>query len=306
MIVVTGAGGFIGSYLVEKLIELGEEQILPLDIDQGDCPIPITYCDIRSPETFPLTKHVDVVIHCAALLMIDGHAPYKYFEVNTIGTYNILEFARRTGARLIYTMTHSDVNMSDELYIREETPQKYGGSPEVITFVSSKIAAMNMIQAYNAMGYVHSIILRLANIRGYGSQDTKYGCVFHQFIEKTKQGISIELWGKLKTKRDLIYIKDVIRAIIAAINPNVPAGLYNIGSGRGLTIKDEAEAIVQVFSPPGMPFAAFIYRPDIPEVRKRSCIFDINKAISFLGWRPKYDYLEGLMDMKRIMEEDEK
>lgn len=287
-VMVTGADGFVGRYLVKELIKqrydvraLGRRE-----------------WDIRYPAR-NLFYDVDIVVHCAALLMINGHLAEEYFLTNVLGTYNVLELCRKAGAKMIYLMTHSDVNASDCTYISEDTEQWYVGSPEVIAFITSKVAAMKMVEAYNDSGYLEGVILRLANIRGVGSQDTKYNCVFHQFIEKAKKGEPIELWGALKTVRDLIYIKDIVDAIISSFN--APPGLYNIGSGKGLTIEQEARAIAQVFNPPGKQ-SQFIYRPDIEEVRKRSCIFEIDKAYREFGWYPKYDYVQGLFDMKTIME----
>ena len=287
-VIVTGANGFVGKYLVKELNCRGYS-VLALGRKEWD---------IRHPAC-NLSYDVDIVVHCAALLMIDGHPVEEYFFTNALGTYNVLEFCRKAKAKLIYLMTHSDVNNSDYVYINESTEQKYIGSPESIAFITSKIAAMKMIEAYTTSKFVDGIILRLANIRGVGSQDTKYNCVFHQFIEKSKRGEPIELWGELKTIRDLIYVKDVVDAIIASFD--APAGLYNIGSGVGLTIEQEARAIAQVFNPPDKQ-TKFIYRSDIEEVRKKSCVFEIDKARREFGWYPKYNYVQGLSDMKAIME----
>jgi UDP-glucose 4-epimerase len=148
---------------------------------------------------------------------------------------------------------------------------------------------------------IQGTVFRLANIRGYGSRDTYYNCVFHQFIQKALKSEPIEIWGEHKTVRDMIYVKDVVAVISIALRSNKAHGLYNIGSGKGLTIEDEAKAIIKVFSPPDKP-SGLIYRPDIEEVRKISCIFDISKAKRDLGWEPKYSYEEALADYKKEME----
>lgn len=293
MIVVTGAQGFIGQYVVNELKREGKEV-------WGD------FFDIRNTEGYRFLpdKDIEAVVHCAALLMIDDHSPLMYFLTNTIGTYNILEYCRKVGARLIYTMTHSDVNAAGELYITEQTPRcfttsSYGQNGNSIPFITSKIAASEMIEAYNRSGLIEGVILRLSNIRGVGSKDTRYNSVFHQFIQKAKLGETIELWGERKTIRDLIYVKDVARAIRMAIDGAEP-GLYNIGLGQGLTIEDEAKAIIDVFSSEYSRSMIF-YRPEIEEVRKHSYIFAIDKARRDFRWEPLYSYKQGLEDMKQIM-----
>lgn len=293
MIVVTGAQGFIGQYVVNELKREGKEVWSDL-------------FDIRNTEGYRFLpdKDIEAVVHCAALLMIDDHSPTMYFLTNTIGTYNILEYCRRVGAKLIYTMTHSDVNAAGELYITEQTPRcfttsSYGQNGNSIPFITSKIAASEMIEAYNRSGLIEGVILRLSNIRGVGSKDTRYNSVFHQFIQKAKLGETIELWGERKTIRDLIYVKDVARAIRMAIDGAQP-GLYNIGLGQGLTIEDEAKAIIDVFSSEYSRSMIF-YRPEIEEVRKHSYIFAIDKARRDFRWEPLYSYKQGLEDMKQIM-----
>ena len=142
--------------------------------------------------------------------------------------------------------------------------------------------------------------MRFPGIRGYGSRDTHYNCVFHQFIQKAIRSEPIEIWGEHKTVRDLVYIKDVVAAIIGALKSKNAKGLYNIGSGKGMTIEEEAKAIIKAFSPPDNP-SEIIYRPDIEEVRKRSYIFDISKAKRDFGYSPKYSYEEALIDYKKEM-----
>ena len=280
-ILVTGAKGFVGKYLVEEL-KKREYEVVGIGREEWDV-------RQRAPSFLP--RGIDIVVHCAALLMIDGHAPKAYFQTNAVGTYNVLEFCRENNAKMIYLMTHSDINAHNDIYIDDDVDSVYGGSPEVIAFIASKVAAKQMIEAYNRSGYVKGVILRLANIRGVGSKDTQYNCVFHQFIEKAKKGEPIELWGALKTIRDLIYVKDVVNAIILSFGA-VP-GIYNVGSGIGLTIKQEAEAIVDVFSPI-QNRSQFIYLPDVEEVRKKSCVFRIDKARKEFGWYPKYSYVEAV------------
>lgn len=316
-VLITGGQGFVGKYLADMM-----------DTDEWLTYSPSHWMlDVTRPEDFDKFKGFgfDAVVHLAGLLMINQHKPEDYFRVNAYGTYNVLEFCRTEKIpKLIYAMTHSDVNASSHLDLEPYDQQVFktgSWDNNSIPFISSKIAAADMVEAYNRTLYpevFNGIILRLANIRGYGSQDTKYNSPFHQFIDKAIKGEDIEIWGNPpKTQRDMIYVKDVCSCIIAAIKTPKVRGYFNVGSGVGLTIEDEARAIIEVFGSEVRDFYQFrsdriyespkdklsriIYRPDIPELRKVSCIFNIDKTKKILGWEPKYSYIEALEDMKKEM-----
>lgn len=309
MIIVTGAGGFIGHYIAE---ELGKTySVLRVGTGskwQDESYHGFRFLDVKNPGDFkpPILPQTGItaVIHCAAFLMIDNHQPKDYFLTNSLGTYNVLEYCRKVGARLIYLSTHSDMNASKKITITENDQRDFiGQTPNAAAFIASKIAACEMIESYNRARLVEGVIFRIANVRGFKSKDTEYNSVFHQFIAKAKVGSDIEIWGKHKTIRDLIYVRDVARAVKMALDRARP-GLYNIGSGIGLTIEDEARGIIDVFSPKDNP-SKIIYRPDIEEIRKHSCIFNIDKAREEFGWQPIYTYQKGLEDMKEEMKRGE-
>ena len=314
MIIVTGATGFIGRYLVDQLVTDGVEVLATGRSERRKAyykkvGVPFTQLDITKEKDFDnLPKeNVDAVVHLAALLSIDitKWTPKDYFMTNALGTYNVLEYCRENNVKkIIYATTHSDVNRSKDIVITEETSRQFGstiGPGNTLPFIISKIAGMNFIEVYTRDHIIQGISLRFTGIRGYGSNDTRYNTVFHRFIQKAMKSEPIEIWGGHKTVRDLVYIKDVVSGIIGALNSEKASGFYNIGSGKGLTIEDEAKAIIKVFSPPDNP-SKLIYRPEIEEVRKRSYIFDISKAKRDFGYFPKDSYEEAIRDYKKEME----
>jgi UDP-glucose 4-epimerase len=312
MILVTGASGFIGSHMVGMLTELGYDIVATGTRNHGffDGRVMYRKMDITDPEeveeVLKYIPAIDTVIHLAAALMIDDRSAMEYYRVNDWGTANMLEWARRRGVKkFIYTMTHSDMNRSCSVYIDESSPSMFGPvnyGDSSLAFINSKVSGMNSVLAYNRDKILTGIILRLANVRGFGSRDAKYDCVFHQFVKKAMNSEPIEIWGAHETKRDFIYVKDVCRAIWMASVSQMASGIYNIGSGRGLTIEDEAKTIIDVFSNPNGQRSELIYRPDIEEVRKRSCIFKCEKAYRDFEWHPAYSYHAGLSDMKKMMQ----
>jgi UDP-glucose 4-epimerase len=271
-ILVTGANGFIGRYLVDALHRDGREVIaigtsLEAEDYYRERGIRYDHVDIREEEDFSKIGPSDAVVHLAGLLSIDaeGWTPKDYFLTNALGTYNVMEYCRKNkvGA-VVFSMTHSDMNKAKEVVITDSTPQQYGGIREKgspLPYIISKIAGMNIINTYASECGIRQVIMRLPGIRGFGSQDTLHNCVFHQFIEKAERGEPIQIWGKHETKRDFVYVKDVVQAIEKALDDENARGTYNIGSGQGLTILDEAEAIIDVFSDPANR-SKLVFRPD--------------------------------------------
>jgi UDP-glucose 4-epimerase len=308
-VLITGGRGFIGRYLTAKMNELGwkvcsighNNNSKTLDVNGGK------YSDWQDFEGNPLVtnQHFDVLVHLAAKLMINSHTPQEYFGVNAIGTFNVLEYCRVNKIpKIVYAMTHSDMNnVNRPIHERMSANFKTNSfENNSIPFVASKIAGANMVEAYTNSGAIKGVILRFANIRGVGSSDTKYDSPFHQFIKKARAGEPIEIWGNPPTtKRDLIYIKDVVDAIIKSISIEGAVGTFNIGSGQSLTVKEEVLAIKKVFCQPDN-LSEIIYRSDIPELRKQSSLFNINRARILLNWKPKFTYVQALEDMKKIME----
>ncbi len=314
MILVTGAYGFVASYVIEELLRQGHDLVLTgrslaWKKEWEKRGIPYEAVDIRTRrEVGFLDKYrVNAVVHCAAALMIDKKHHADYYMTNALGTFNILDWSKQNNVqKFVFPHTHSDMNAYSEILLPDDADPCFRPgdfeSGNSLPFITSKVAAAQMVRCYIDNGVFDGHILRLANIRGYGSRDERYNCVFHQFIQKAIAGEPIELWGARKTVRDLIYVRDVARAVRMAVESPGGHGVINIGSGVGLTIEDEATAIIEVFSDPQRR-SPIVLRPDIPEVRKHSLIFDIAKAKRMLGWEPVYSYREGLEDMKNLMRE---
>ena len=317
MIVVTGANGFVGRYLVNQLIENNYE-VLAITSSALNTQyfeeknIPYEVVDITDMELIedrlPGTK-VEAVIHLAALLRVEmgKYTPDQFLMVNGMGTYNMLEYCRKNKIKkFIYSMTHSDIDGSADTIISPETKREYTSSYEdgenVYPFIFGKMMGADLVLAYDRDRQIkNGLVYRISKIRGFGSRDTRYSCVFHNLIEKAMAGDDIEIWGKHKTFRDMIYVKDVVSALIAGIEKEKDVhGLYTIGSGTGTTIEDEVKAIVNAFSLEGRE-SKIIYRPEIEEVRTKSTVFDISKAKKDLNWSPLYSYEEAMKDYKKEM-----
>jgi UDP-glucose 4-epimerase len=123
---------------------------------------------------------------------------------------------------------------------------------------------------------------------------------FQIFIENAMAGKTIELWGDPDIGRDIVYVKDVASAFLSALKSKKAAGLYNITSGKSITLREEAASIIKVFSgEKGTP--EIKYQPD-KHNSIEPFLYDISKAKNDFGWVPLYTFEDMLVDYKREME----
>ena len=318
MIIVFGAAGFIGTYMVAQLVADGFD-VLASDISQlgkvyyKKRDIPFIRLDITREREFEKLpqKEVEAVVNLACLqpanVSEEAYSPIKYIETNVIGTLNILEFCRKT--RVNKVICFNSHRVAEGLWgtgqpIREEARAiKYTG--EYAMYVISESAAADCVEHYRQKNGIQGIIFRLPPVYGYGphaeifknGKPIKTG--FKIFIENAIAGKPVEVWGDSKKGRDIIYVKDVVSAIILALKSKKAIGIYNIASGRALSLEEEAKGIIEVFSQKGHP-SKITYRPEKPNSIE-SFLYDISKAKKELGWSPRYTFEEMLADYKKEM-----
>ena len=320
MILVFGAAGFIGTYLIHELIKQGY-QVIASDIsDIGKIfykgqNIPYETVDITNKEDFEkiCNANIETVIHLAALQPANVSAkkynPVDYIKINTIGTLNILELCKNVGAeKFIYASSHRNTCglWSKGKAIREIDGRYLRYSGEYAMFSISESAAQDCIKYYNEEYGLKSIIFRLPPVYGYGPHTEIYKdgkqikTGFLTFIENAIKCRPLEIWGDSNKGRDIIYVKDVVAAFVLALKNDRASGLYNIASGKILTLKEEAETIAKVFWGNNKE-PEIIERPEIP-LSLDSYVYDIRKAKQDFNWSPKYDFEAMLIDYKKEME----
>jgi len=321
MIVVFGAEGFVGTYLVEELISEGFD-VLAVGLDKlGEAyyaqrRIPFARVDITKERQFRiLPAKADTsssVVNLACLqpanVSEEQYKPTDYIKVNVLGTLNILDFCRKVGIRkIVYTISHRSVQGLWERgrIITEDDTKAIKYTGEHTMYSISESAAADCVLHYSEQYGMQGIIFRLPPIYGYGphTEGFKNGkpqkTGFQVFVENATRGEPIELWGDCEKGRDIISVKDVVFAIVLALKSGTAHGLYNIASGRKLSLKEEAEEIIKAFSPKDRP-SKIVYRPDKPNSIE-PFLYDISKAKRDLGWSPRYSFAEMLEDYKREM-----
>jgi UDP-glucose 4-epimerase len=315
-IVVFGASGFIGTYLIDELLSQGYEVTASDISDVGreyyaGKDVRYVNIDITKKHDFNRLEkqHYDAVVHLAACQPANvgenKYDPKDYISVNVIGTLNILEFCQTNQVeRIIYASSHRNTQglWAANKAIREDDGRGIKYSGEYAMFSISESAAQDCIEHYGVQYGLRTIIFRLPPVYGYGPHTEIYKdgkpikTGFQVFIEKAAACQPLEIWGNADIGRDIIYVKDVVSAFMKAIESTTASGLFNITSGKYLTLREQAETIAKVFWGSSEP-PKIIERPEMPNGME-AFLYDISKAKRELGWSPKYSFADMLLDYK--------
>lgn len=323
MIVVIGATSFIGMYTVEELVKNNYEVVatgrnLKLKPSLEKLGASFIQLDVTKPEDFAQLPSSDVegVILLAGLLPANATADLnneenaaEYFEVNTIGTVNVLEYCRKNGIKkIISTTTYGDVSGAwrSGYAISEDEPRNFKFTGDHAVYTISKNAANDVIEYYTQQHGLQGAVFRFPPVYGVGPHGTilvdgkPYKSGIQTFIEKAEKGEDIEIWGDPHISRDIIYVKDVARAFRLALMSDKTHGLYNMTSGVPLELEDQVRAVIKVFR--GANGSNIVYRPD-KQNNTPSYLFDMSKAKRDFGFVPEYtDYEQMMRDYKGELE----
>lgn len=302
-ILITGGAGFIGSHLCEKYTKEGHTILCLDNFLSGDLNnvkhllefrnFKLIKGDVRDFELLEkIMRDVNVVFHLAAQIHVDRSyvEPKLTYDINVIGTQNILEIARLYDAsKVIYASTSEVYGSAQYVPIDEKhplnAPHPYG---------ASKIAADRMCNAYMQTYGMNISILRLFNVFGPRQRDIGYGGVISIFTRRVLSNISPIIYGDGLQTRDYTYIEDAVRAYDLVFKHNEPiCEPINFGSGREETILDLANMIIEYAGKKGRIKPVHV-APRIGEVK--CLIANAAKAKELLGWKPKYKLEKGLRE----------
>ncbi len=302
MILVFGATGYIGRYLCPYLKDKGYD-ILALGRSKNgqqfleEHGIKFQYFDMSDDNAYDLLdgKNVEAIVNLSACLAELETPVSQFFEINTLGVYKVLEFARKNNIKkVIVTSSHKLYNdIEDKKVIAESDNVSFRG--DHTPYIISKLAAEKFVEYYNKDFNLQGIVLRLTGVHGYGEilgqleKDGSYKkSTFEIFFEKALKGDDIEVWGNPAIRRDHVYIKDVLSAIEASIRSNNAIGIYNVASGVGYSQYDEACALAEVFGEGKVSKVS--QRPELPGLT-RGYVYSIDKIKKDMGWEPEYTTL---------------
>ena len=302
---VTGAEGFIGSHLVEALVESGARvRALVLYnsfnswgwLDSLDpevmASVDVVMGDVRDPRaTSEFIAGADVVYHLAALIAIpySYHAPHSYLATNAGGTMNVLEAVRSLETpRMVHTSTSEVYGTALRVPIDEDHPLQ-AQSP----YSATKVAADKLAESYHAAFGVPVVTVRPFNTYG-PRQSTR--AVIPTIITQLAAGIEQVVLGALTPTRDLTFASDTARAFMAAAGApleTVAGRVLNAGSGNEISIGDLAELIARKMGR-SMTLARTEerMRPERSEVMR--LVSDSTLLRRLTGWEPLHTLETGL------------
>ena len=299
-VLVTGAAGFIGSHLVERLVELGTDTRALvrytssgsrgwLDASGTGEHVEVFAADICDGTVVERAiDGVDTVFHLAALIGIPYSyvAPPSYVRTNVEGTLTVLEAARRAGVRrVVHTSTSEVYGTARSVPMREDHPLQTQ-SP----YAATKASADLLATAYHRTFGLGVTIVRPFNT--YGPRQSNRA-VIPTIITQALSGTEIKL-GHLDPTRDFTYIDDTVDGFLrAGLADGVAGETFNLGSGAEISIAQLAAKVQQILGT-RLPVVSETsrVRPDTSEVERLYA--DASRAASMLGWRPRVSLDDGL------------
>ncbi|MEW6573288.1 MAG: SDR family oxidoreductase [Bacillota bacterium] len=291
--IVTGGAGFIGSHLVDRLLEDGHEVTVLDNFSTGRAEnlaqhkaekrLRVVEVDVADPAgILPHFKDVDWVFHLAALADIvpSIQFPEKYFRANVDGTFAVLEASRRAGAkRFVYAASSSCYGIPD-LYPTPETAPVRPQYPYALT----KYLGEELVMHWGKVYKLPVVSLRLFNVYGPRARTSgTYGAVFGVFLAQKLAGKPFTVVGDGTQTRDFTYVTDVVDAFVKAADSGIANEVFNVGSGNTYSVNHLVELlggdVVHIPKRPGEPDCTFA---------------DTTKIKRCLGWEPKVSFEEGV------------
>ena len=291
--VVTGGAGFVGSHLVQLLIENNHEIIVIDNLHTGKKEnlksmidkIEFQKIDIRNYESMKnILKNIDGVFHQAALTVVQDSFsnPKEYYDVNVQGTENIFKLSIENKFKVVYASSSSVYGHKQKMPIEENMETK-----PINPYGQTKLECEYLFEKYSKLG--GSIIgLRYFNIFGKG-QTVEYAGVITKFIERLKEGKAPIIFGKGSQIRDFISVDDIAKANLMAMNCNKSNLLVNIGSGKAISILELANMMIKIDGIELNPIFTKSLQGDIEKSHA-----DISLAKKSFGWKPEITLQEWL------------
>jgi len=300
---VTGGAGFIGSHLVDKLIELGNDATVIDDLSYGKKQYINKKADFYELDIRDYRKLVEVIkvirpefiFHLAAIAATKETSagwrnPNEVHQVNAIGTLNVLRaiIELDIDPRMVYASSAAVYGRIKHLPINEEDPTN-----PISPYGISKLTAEKYMNAYYSEYGVKSTSLRIFNV--YGPRQTRY--VMFDILRKLHENRNkLEVLGNGNQVRDYCYITDAVEAFILAAERNASIGkVFNIGSGKPTRINELVRKIIKITGSEKTEIhcTGESWRGDIPKL-----FSDTSKAKMALGFEPKVDLENGLIKLK--------
>lgn len=299
-VVVTGGAGFMGSHLVEKLVEEGFEVVVLDNLSSGSLKnlervrskVKVRIGDVKDLEMcLEVFRDAEVVYHFAANpeVRVSTVEPRVHFEENVYGTFNVAEASRILGSVKTIVFASSSTVYGDARII--PTPEEHALSP-ISVYGASKAAAEVILYSYSKLYGIKVVVLRYANIVG---PRTRHGVIYDFLLKLSRDNTLLEVLGNGRQKKSYLYIDDAIEATLtAARSPAHSFSVYNVGNEDWVEVAEIAKIVGEVL---GLK-PRIAYTGGTPDGRGwpgdvKFMLLSIEK-IKSLGWRPKYTSAEAV------------
>ncbi len=294
-ILVTGGAGFIASHIVDRLIELGHEVCIVDSMIHGKKAninklASLKEIDIRDDkliDTF-LEFRPEIVIHNAAQISVPKSIenPMEDASINILGSISVLEACRKVGVRkIIYPASAAIFGQPIYLPIDEEHPLNM-----ISGYGITKHTVEHYLKAYKSLYNIDYVVLRYSNVYGPRQDSTGEGGVISIFCEKIMRNTSPYIYGDGEQLRDFIYVKDIVRANIIAIE-SLENGIYNVCSSNKLSVNQLLNIVNEVAKKNIEPLYTDKREGDI-----ENSYMTYEKIKNEIGWEPEYDIYQGLKE----------
>jgi len=296
-VLILGGFGFIGSHVVEALVERGDRvrvlarpgQLPRYRAERTRFDVKLFEGDFCHPEVLgAAVDGVEVIVHliATALPQTSNEDPAYDVSSNVVGTLRMLELAReRTVRRIVFSSSGGTVyGRPRQIPISEQHPTN-----PICSYGITKLTIEKYLSLYHDLYGLEYVVLRPANAYGEGQDASRQQGAVAAFLAHVQAGKPIVIWGDGSVVRDYVYVKDVARACALATEARVQSAVFNIGTGQGTSLRELVEMIGQVTDvTPDVTYAPG--RPvDVPVN-----ILDASLAKQEMGWEPRVTLAEGL------------
>lgn len=297
-VLVTGGAGFIGSHLVDKLMQQGYHVRVVDNLSAGRIEnikqwlnhprLQLIKGDLRNPQIAnEATKGVDMVFHLAANpeVRIGSQKPQEIYENNVTATYNLLEAMRAHNVKHIVFASSSTVYGEAK---QIPTPEDYTPLQPISVYGASKLACEALISGYAHTFKIKALILRLANIVG---ERSNHGVIFDFIMKLRRNPRKLEILGDGTQRKSYLHVKDCINAILhlneVFLEEDKLYDVYNVGSEDWITVREIANIVVEEM---GLENVEYYFTGGVDGGRGwpgdvKLMLLDITKAKS-KGWKP--------------------
>lgn len=307
--VITGGAGYIGSALISHLLKEGYRILSIDDLRRGDYKFLERYretpglelvvadiCDrTRLEDVLRDFGDIEVIFHLAAIsdLISCRESPEEAIVVNILGTFNVLEVARRLAIRrVIFASSASVYGIPVRLPVDEEYPLR-----PVNLMGVTKVAGENLMSLYHDNYGLETMILRIGNVYGVGLY-TRWDAVIPRFVRLGLEGKPLTIYGDGGSSRDFVHVWDIAEAMRLSAEAEagkVSGEVFNVG-GETMRIENLAGIVVEeVRKAEGRAVEVAHLPPRIGETREFS--YSVKKIRSKLGFQPRWTIREGVKQL---------